>query len=71
MCVLAGWGYCGIDVSAANDEFFLATDPSLQETGNGKYYVSKRETRASRMAYEEDERERLWKILEGITGASY
>jgi hypothetical protein len=66
----SGWGYCGIEISSANDEYWLATDPSVA-VANGRYFVHRRDTRASRMAYEEEERQRLWTLLEGITGAKY
>jgi len=57
-------------VDSANDEFYLATEPSLKDA-NGKYFVGKRETRSARMSYDKAERERLWKILEETTGAKY
>lgn len=65
-----GWGLYGMDVSAANDETFLATDASITEM-NGWYFVSKTARRANAEAYDEEARGKLWKYLEERTGFSY
>lgn len=66
----AGWGMYGIDLSVANDETFLATDPKM-EGANGKYFVSRRDTQANPEAYNVEERQRLWRVLEEICGIQY
>lgn len=66
----AGWGMYGIDVSAANDETYLATDQKVGEM-NGCYFVSKTPRRANSEAYDGEARRKLWKYLEEKTGFSY
>lgn len=66
----AGWGLYGIDVSVANDETFLATDPGMGNC-NGKYFVSRRDTQANGEAYDAEARQRLWAMLEEICGIKY
>jgi NAD(P)-dependent dehydrogenase (short-subunit alcohol dehydrogenase family) len=66
----AGWGMYGMDVSAANDETFLATDEKVGEM-NGSYFVSKTARRANSEAYDKEARKKLWKYLEEKTGFSY
>lgn len=66
----AGWGMYGMDVSAANDETFLATDEKVGEM-NGSYFVSKTPRRANSEAYDKEARKKLWKYLEEKTGFSY
>lgn len=66
----AGWGCYGIDVSVANDETYLATDPGIAQK-NGRYFVGRRDTKANSEAYNLEARERLWKELERLTGIEY
>jgi hypothetical protein len=66
----AGWGCYGIDVSVANDETFLATDPGM-EKANGKYFVSRRDTQANGEAYDVEARRKLWAVLEETCGIKY
>ena len=66
----SGWGSYGMDVSVANDETFLATDPQMAGA-NGKYFVSRRDTQANPEAYDVGERQRLWRVLEGLCGVQY
>eukprot|EP00899_Mesostigma_viride_P020214 jgi/Mesvir1/28194/Mv04748-RA.1 len=68
--LLAGWGPCGIPVSAANDEFHLATDPALAQV-TGKYFVSRRQNRSMPSTYDEAVRKKLWKVWEDMTGVVY
>jgi len=65
-----GWGNFGIDVASANNEFVLATDPSMAMV-SGKYFVRCRETQSCAATYNQEDRLRLWQILEGQTGAVY
>lgn len=60
----------GMDVSVANDETFLATDPGMAQS-NGKYFVSRRDTKANSEAYDVEARRRLWTMLEEICGIQY
>eukprot|EP00640_Fibrocapsa_japonica_P002292 CAMPEP_0113941500 /NCGR_PEP_ID=MMETSP1339-20121228/7394_1 /TAXON_ID=94617 /ORGANISM="Fibrocapsa japonica" /LENGTH=289 /DNA_ID=CAMNT_0000945661 /DNA_START=198 /DNA_END=1067 /DNA_ORIENTATION=+ /assembly_acc=CAM_ASM_000762 len=66
----AGWGACGIDVSRADNEFWLATSDQVEGI-NGRYFVGKGDSSASRAAYDSTNRSKLFEILEGITGVSY
>eukprot|EP00189_Rhodosorus_marinus_P003678 CAMPEP_0113973598 /NCGR_PEP_ID=MMETSP0011_2-20120614/14580_1 /TAXON_ID=101924 /ORGANISM="Rhodosorus marinus" /LENGTH=278 /DNA_ID=CAMNT_0000991621 /DNA_START=176 /DNA_END=1012 /DNA_ORIENTATION=+ /assembly_acc=CAM_ASM_000156 len=68
--LLSGWGRVGMDVSSANNETFLATDPSLEGV-SGKYFVSRRETKAAFSTYDEQVRRKLWEQLETLTQATY
>eukprot|EP00976_Prorocentrum_cordatum_P086575 1186563-Prorocentrum_minimum.AAC.1 len=66
----AGWGCFGIPVSSANNEFHLATDPSLEGV-TGKYFVGGSEWRSCAQTYDAEARARLWKLLEEQTSARY
>ena len=68
--LMIGWGLCGVDLSTANDETYLATEPSLTEA-NGKYFVGRRESRPHALTGNVEQRKRLWAILEKITNAKY
>jgi len=68
--LLAGWGMCGIPVTRANNEFWLATSPDVEGV-NGKYFTSCRESRASQVAYDPEARRRLWEYLERTTAVTY
>jgi NAD(P)-dependent dehydrogenase (short-subunit alcohol dehydrogenase family) len=63
--LLAGWGYCGIDIEDANDEFSLISAP-FDEAHHGKYFVGCRPTRCHRDVYNESRRLELWQFLENI-----
>ena len=67
--LLAGWGYCGIEVEDANDEFDLATRDESQ-LQHGKYYVGGRVSSCSKDVYNEESRKALWSYLEDISGLS-
>lgn len=66
----AGWGAYGMRVEQANDETYLATDPSIKEK-NGMYFVSKTPRRANSEAYDKEARKKLWTYLEEKTGLKY
>jgi len=66
----AGWGMYGMDVSAANDETYLATDEKVGEM-NGSYFVSKTPRRANSEAYDKEARKKLWTYLEEKTRFPY
>jgi NAD(P)-dependent dehydrogenase (short-subunit alcohol dehydrogenase family) len=67
--LLAGWGYCGIDVEDANDEFELVTK-RFNPADHNKYFVNRRESRCTRDVYDDELRLQLWNELEKITGIS-
>ena len=54
----------------ANNEFKLATDPSLAKV-TGKYFVSGRESRGASTAQDPKTRRKLWQIMTEQTGAVY
>jgi NAD(P)-dependent dehydrogenase (short-subunit alcohol dehydrogenase family) len=66
--LLAGWGRCGIEVATANNQYQLATNP-MWKGKTGVYTVGNRESTASRFAYEASNRQRLWELMEQLTGA--
>lgn len=68
--LIAGWGSCGIDIKQANDEFFLATDPSVADT-TGSYFVHSRKSSMRRPAQNAEQRRRLWDTLVEQTGAQW
>jgi len=68
--LLAGWGACGIDVSQANNQFRLATSPDLEGV-TGQYFLGSRASKASSPAYDLEQRQKLWGIMEQLTGAVY
>ena len=53
----------------ANDEFFLATDPSVAKI-TGKYFVSRRERRMLSVVQDEQARKKLWDLLVEQTGCN-
>eukprot|EP00467_Chlorarachnion_reptans_P009405 CAMPEP_0114491812 /NCGR_PEP_ID=MMETSP0109-20121206/3211_1 /TAXON_ID=29199 /ORGANISM="Chlorarachnion reptans, Strain CCCM449" /LENGTH=243 /DNA_ID=CAMNT_0001668593 /DNA_START=127 /DNA_END=858 /DNA_ORIENTATION=- len=63
-----GWGDFGIDIDAANDQFWLATDPKLAGI-SGKYFVSRSERKSSSFAYDEANLKRLLEELESQCNA--
>lgn len=58
----AGWGPCGIHVNDALDETWLCTTDSVIDV-TGKYYINRKEYKASVSAYDTHERMKLWSIL--------
>jgi hypothetical protein len=54
----------------ANDEFFLATDPSLADV-SGAYFTNARKSSMRRPAQNAEQRQRLWDILTEQTGAQW
>jgi NAD(P)-dependent dehydrogenase (short-subunit alcohol dehydrogenase family) len=60
--LLAGWGRIGIPVDAALDETWLCTSPEVANV-TGKYFVNRSPSRASAVAYDDQERQKLWTIL--------
>lgn len=65
--LLAGWGSCGIEVGAANNEYELIT-AEFDPCHHGRYFVSKRCSRCSSDVYNDELRQSLWQELEQITG---
>lgn len=68
--LLSGWGPCGIEISEADDEFWLATSPEGGKS-TGKYYVGQRATLSAKMSYSESARKKLWRELEKMSGVTY
>ncbi|GMH43415.1 hypothetical protein BSKO_11337 [Bryopsis sp. KO-2023] len=68
--LLAYWGPIGIETNDADNEFFSATHPSLSNT-TGKYFVSKQESMAPRVAYDVATQDKLWAIMEEQTGGKF
>jgi hypothetical protein len=66
----AGWGYCGIDVESANNEYDLISSPKFDVTDHGKYFVSCRESRCHSDVYNDELRMALWNELEHLTGTT-
>ena len=54
----------------ANNEFKLATDPSLAKV-TGKYFVGGRESRGASTAQDFNTRKKLWQVMTEQTGAAY
>ena len=67
--LLAGWGYCGINIADANDEFNLISAP-FDSSWHGQYFVGEQISRCSRDVYDATKRSELWSTLERITGVS-
>jgi NAD(P)-dependent dehydrogenase (short-subunit alcohol dehydrogenase family) len=67
--LLAGWGECGIEVEAADNQFELGTSPKWKGQ-TGVYTCGNRESRASRPCYDPPQRRRLWKIMERLTDSN-
>ena len=65
--LLAGWGPCGISVSEADDEFYLATSPEVA-TVTGEYFAQRRITPPPAISRDEGIQQRLLSILEEQTG---
>lgn len=57
-------------VQQANDEFFLATDPSVADV-SGAYFVNSRKNSMRRPAQNAEQRQRLWVTLVEQTGAQW
>jgi hypothetical protein len=68
--LLAGWGRIGIDVSTANHTYDLATSEALR-SASGEYYVGGRVARPPSVAEDAQLQERLWRIWEQQTGATF
>ncbi|GAB4819829.1 hypothetical protein N2152v2_006875 [Parachlorella kessleri] len=66
----AGWGPCGIEIEEADDEFSLATDPSVAGV-SGAYFVSQQKRRSPQVSYDTSVQQRLWSILEEQAGMRY
>lgn len=66
----AGWGPCGIDVSDAGDECYLATAPELAAV-SGAYFVHRRARPSSPASLDGGLQEQLWKVLERQTGVTW
>lgn len=60
--LIAGWGYCGMNVDQALDETWCCTSKQLRGV-SGKYFVGRTERKSSRFAYDPTERQRLWELL--------
>lgn len=68
--LMAGWGPIGVSVQDANDEYFLATEESLEHVTGG-YFVSRGERDPPGPARDPNARKQLWDILQGQTGARW
>ncbi|CAM9341140.1 unnamed protein product [Hapterophycus canaliculatus] len=66
----AGWGMGGIPIKSANDQFFLATSDDVS-VSSGEYYVSRRIYTPPPPAEDEEACQRLWKVLEDLSGFCY
>ena len=64
--LLVGWGECGIDISVANDELTLITQP-FDATSHGQYYVGCRKSARSKEVKDDAQRRALWEKLELLT----
>ncbi|GKY96704.1 hypothetical protein MPSEU_000629900 [Mayamaea pseudoterrestris] len=63
--LMAGWGPCGIRVEDALDESWLCTSQEVQGV-SGRYFVNRRDCKASAAAYDVKQRETLWSMLTKI-----
>ena len=61
---------CTSGAQDADDEFFLATSPSVASM-TGAYYVGSRLHGMNSLAKDPDARQRLWDIMTLDTGAKY
>lgn len=68
--LIKGWGRCGIEIEEADNQFWLATNPDLENV-HGKYFVDKKDTKAQYQAYDKNFRKELFEILENLTGVSF
>ena len=66
--LLAGWGACGIPVSAADNTYKLAVTDAGLDGPNGKYYFGGGGSPDAKDAAKVD---RLWGVLEEQTGVTY
>lgn len=57
-------------VQDANNEFLLATDPSVADTSGG-YFVNSRKSSMRRPAQDAEQRRKLWDTLQEQTGAKW
>jgi NAD(P)-dependent dehydrogenase (short-subunit alcohol dehydrogenase family) len=62
--LLAGWGPCGIDVSAALDETWICSSKDVGNT-TGKYFVYRTE-HGSTKTYKQSDRDKMWRLLSGL-----
>lgn len=71
----AGWGdvaYAALPAEEADDVFWAATDPALEQgIGQEVYYVNRKARRSPRFSYDAAAQERLWRLLKHQTGARY
>ena len=64
--LLAGWGACGIDVDAANDEFVLTHTRAWSAREHGTYFVNCEVIRCEPDVYDDMQRAALWALLERV-----
>lgn len=64
--LLAGWGRIGIEVEDALNETWLCSSDQVEST-TGKYFIGRSERKASSSAYDQQERDKLWSILSGLS----
>jgi len=65
----AGWeGYPGVDVSEADDTFWLATAPGERLAASGGYFVGRRRARLVAAAADGEVSDRLWALWREQTG---
>ena len=68
----AGWGACGIDVSAADNQYHMLTRDEFSPGNgavNGVYYVGGRPSRADAPVYDAEARRKLWTELEALVSS--
>jgi NAD(P)-dependent dehydrogenase (short-subunit alcohol dehydrogenase family) len=63
--LLAGWGRIGIEVEDALDQTWICTSPEVEDV-TGQYFTLRSARRASSSAYDQQERDKMWKILSDL-----
>ena len=66
--LLAGWVACSIEVDSTDDQYQLATNP-MWRGKTDVYTTGNRESSASRFAYDASHRQRMWELMDQLTGA--
>lgn len=59
-----------LPLHSANDQFYLATSDDVSAS-SGEYYVSRRVYTPPPPAQDQEACQRLWKVLEDLSGFSY
>lgn len=63
--LLAGWGRIGIEMDDAFDQSWICSSPEVEDV-TGQFFTWRLARRASRLAYDEQERDKMWKILSDL-----